>query len=135
MLDLWEIIYIYIYIVPQAGILLTKAYLSRHTRDLYQRTMFTGAVAGLADQPIQTLIQDTPSARGAGRAATGLVSGLGKGLVGVVTKPLGGAAELVSQTGYGLLHGTGLAHLPQARCQAIQLATADLPNSFLKYLG
>ena len=32
-----------------------------------------------------------------------LVGGITRGLVGVVTKPLGGAAELVAQTGQGLL--------------------------------
>lgn len=35
------------------------------------------------------------------KTASGIVSGLGKGLVGVFTKPIGGAAELLSQTGYG----------------------------------
>ena len=34
-----------------------------------------------------------------GSKVTGIVSRMGKGLVGVVTKPIGGAAELVSQTG------------------------------------
>ena len=74
----------------------------------------SGAIAGLADQPLQTLTgvstqqPPTPTQR-----ATGLVSGVGKGLVGAITKPLGGAAELVSQTSMGLLQGTGLACNPQ----------------------
>lgn len=33
--------------------------------------------------------------------ASGLVTGVGKGLVGIFTKPIGGAAEFVSQTGQG----------------------------------
>ena len=33
------------------------------------------------------------------------MSGVGKGLAGVVTKPIGGAAEFVAQTGSGLLQG------------------------------
>lgn len=37
----------------------------------------------------------------AGSKARGVISGVGKGIVGVFTKPIGGAAELVSQTGYG----------------------------------
>lgn len=37
----------------------------------------------------------------AGSKAKGVISGVGKGIVGVFTKPIGGAAELVSQTGYG----------------------------------
>ena len=35
------------------------------------------------------------------------MGGLTRGLVGVVTKPLGGAAEFVAQTGQGLLVGSG----------------------------
>ena len=34
-----------------------------------------------------------------------MVSGVGKGLAGVVVKPIGGAAEFVAQTGSGLLQG------------------------------
>lgn len=37
----------------------------------------------------------------AGSQARGVITGVGKGIVGVFTKPIGGAAELVSQTGYG----------------------------------
>jgi len=37
----------------------------------------------------------------AGHKARGVISGVGKGIMGVFTKPIGGAAELVSQTGYG----------------------------------
>ena len=41
--------------------------------------------------------------RGKGQrsGASELVSGVGKGLVGVFTKPIGGAAEFLSQTGQG----------------------------------
>lgn len=42
----------------------------------------------------------------------GLVTGVGLGLVGVVTKPLSGAAELVARTGQGLLQGAGWNSLP-----------------------
>lgn len=42
----------------------------------------------------------------------GLVTGVGLGLVGVVTKPLSGAAELVALTGQGLLQGTGWNSMP-----------------------
>lgn len=40
----------------------------------------------------------------AGHKARGVISGVGKGIMGVFTKPIGGAAELVSQTGYGESH-------------------------------
>ena len=60
-----------------------------------------GAIAGIADQPLQSVIQPSDTSRPgtSGSKVTGIVSGMGKGLVGVVTKPIGGAAELVSQTG------------------------------------
>lgn len=45
----------------------------------------------------------------------GLVAGVGLGLVGVVTKPLSGAAELVALTGQGLLQGAGWNSLPNVR--------------------
>lgn len=35
--------------------------------------------------------------------ATGVVTGVGKGLIGVVTKPISGTAEFISQTGHGKL--------------------------------
>jgi vacuolar protein sorting-associated protein 13B len=46
-----------------------------------------------------------------GASPSGLVAGITRGLVGVVAKPLGGAAELVAQTGQGLLTGTGLSNV------------------------
>ncbi|KAK8395541.1 hypothetical protein O3P69_005567 [Scylla paramamosain] len=59
-----------------------------------------GAIGGLAHQPMQALMSDgvTPSS---------VVGGVGKGLVGVVTKPIGGAADLLVHTGHGLLQGAG----------------------------
>lgn len=55
-----------------------------------------GAIGGLAHQPMQALMNDgvTPSS---------VVGGVGKGLVGIVTKPIGGAADLLVHTGHGLL--------------------------------
>lgn len=61
----------------------------------------SGAVAGLADHPIQNLLQTDSEGQEKTSAASGLVTGMGKGLVGVLTKPIGGAAEFVSQTGQG----------------------------------
>ena len=67
-----------------------------------------GAVAGIVDQPIQGIRR----ANDVREAASGVIAGVGKGLIGVVTKPLGGAMELVSQTGQGILQGAGLTQLP-----------------------
>ncbi|XP_055871203.1 intermembrane lipid transfer protein VPS13B-like isoform X3 [Biomphalaria glabrata] len=96
-----------------------------------------GAVAGLADQPIQTLLSTgSPDDRrsSASSAATGFVAGMSKGLVGVFTKPIGGAAEFVSQTGQGILHGTGLGQLPTRLEKPNVRKRLDLPDGPFKYL-
>jgi len=59
---------------------------------------------------------------------------VGKGLVGVVTKPIGGAAGLVSQTSLGLLEGTGLSCRQKKRQRALERDIAAYPNSRLKYM-
>lgn len=59
---------------------------------------FAGAIAGLVDKPLQKLIEN----RSAIHAMSGVVSGFSQGMVGVVTKPIGGAAEFVAQAGQGL---------------------------------
>ncbi len=66
------------------------------------------AVAGIVDQPMQSYQQmdEDSSTLGATRS---ILTGVGKGILGVVTKPMGGAMELVSKTGQGIMHGTGLA--------------------------
>ncbi|CAH8564024.1 unnamed protein product [Schistosoma rodhaini] len=78
------------------------------------------AIAGVADQPLQAIFktmdnttvssdnifnssvdnQSTPN------FLLSTLGGFGRGLVGVVTKPVAGAAELIAQTSKGLLHGT-----------------------------
>lgn len=62
------------------------------------------AVAGLVEQPMQSIHQMDESAG----TTTTLLKGVGKGLLGVVTKPVGGAMDLVSKTGQGIMRGTGL---------------------------
>lgn len=88
-----------------------------------------GAVAGVVDQPIQG-IQRANDVR---QAATGVLTGVGKGLVGVVTKPLGGAMELVSQAGQGILRGTGLSHVPCRVHSVEEKMELVSSNSHLKY--
>ena len=53
-------------------------------------------------------------------AARGLVVGLGKGLLGIVTKPVGGAMEFVSQTGHGIMYSTGLTTMLKRRIADLQ---------------
>ena len=90
-----------------------------------------GAVAGLADQPLQTLTRDV-SSKVSGNRASGLVSGVGKGLVGVITKPLGGAAEFVSQTSLGLLHSSGLRESNLPVFSSTVITASALKNSVAK---
>ena len=74
------------------------------------------AVAGIVDQPMQSFqrIDESSSALSATRS---VLAGVGKGLIGVVTKPVGGAMELVSHTGQGIMHGTGL--IPKLRHRSV----------------
>lgn len=41
------------------------------------------------------------------------MAGLGKGLLGALTKPVGGAMDLVANTGRGLIQGAGLSSVPR----------------------
>lgn len=88
-----------------------------------------GAVAGIVDQPIQGIRR----ANDVREAASGVITGVGKGLIGVVTKPLGGAMELVSQTGQGILQGAGLTRLPNRVFAPGERLEYTTKNSHLKY--
>ncbi|XP_069674298.1 intermembrane lipid transfer protein VPS13B isoform X2 [Periplaneta americana] len=85
-----------------------------------------GAVGGIAHHPLQSVMSEGPSTRG-------LVTGVGLGLVGAITKPLSGAAELVALTGQGLLHGAGWTTLPEVRQQPLIEHAFSGTNSRLKY--
>ncbi|KAM3614331.1 uncharacterized protein V6R79_012862 [Siganus canaliculatus] len=93
-----------------------------------------GAIAGIVDQPMQNFQRNSEMQTSAGSKAKGVISGVGKGIVGVFTKPIGGAAELVSQTGYGILHGAGLWQLPKQLYLPTEEKSAQAPNSHLKYV-
>ncbi|XP_068017257.1 intermembrane lipid transfer protein VPS13B isoform X4 [Melanerpes formicivorus] len=93
-----------------------------------------GAIAGIVDQPMQNFQRVSEAQASAGQKARGVISGVGKGLMGVFTKPIGGAAELVSQTGYGILHGAGLSQLPKQRAQPSDQLVEQAPNSHVKYV-
>lgn len=62
-----------------------------------------GAVGGLARHPLEA------------HSSMGVVTGFGRGLVGAVTKPISGAAELVALTGQGMLQTVGFNAMPAAR--------------------
>ncbi|XP_049585798.1 intermembrane lipid transfer protein VPS13B isoform X1 [Syngnathus scovelli] len=93
-----------------------------------------GAIAGIVDQPMQNFQKNWEMQSTAGSKAKGVISGMGKGIVGVFTKPIGGAAELVSQTGYGILHGAGLWQHPKQLYLPTEEKSAEAPNSHLKYV-
>ncbi|XP_046469502.1 intermembrane lipid transfer protein VPS13B isoform X2 [Neodiprion pinetum] len=84
------------------------------------------AVAGLAHHPLQQVWSG-------GATTRGLVTGVGLGLVGVVTKPLSGAAELVALTGQGLLQGAGWNSLPSPRQRPVVQYSSGANNAPLRY--
>ncbi|XP_042321632.1 vacuolar protein sorting-associated protein 13B isoform X3 [Sceloporus undulatus] len=93
-----------------------------------------GAIAGIVDQPMQNFQKTSEAQASAGHKAKGVISGVGKGIMGVFAKPIGGAAELVSQTGYGILHGAGLSQHPKQRCPPSDQHAEQAPNSHVKYV-
>ena len=68
------------------------------------------AVRGVVDQPLQEVQKQSKSGTKKGFAATpqSLVTGFGKGVFGAVTKPVGGAMDLVSHSSQGLIDSLGL---------------------------
>ncbi|KAJ6640172.1 Vacuolar protein sorting-associated protein 13B [Pseudolycoriella hygida] len=75
-----------------------------------------GAVGGIARHTLEAT------------SSVGVVTGLGKGLVGAVTKPISGAAELVALTGQGMLHTVGFNQMPVARAVDEQKLDVDEPS-------
>ncbi|XP_077536947.1 vacuolar protein sorting 13B isoform X2 [Haemaphysalis longicornis] len=82
-----------------------------------------GAVAGIVDHPMQALIHEES------RGPTGFVKGVGRGLMGAVAKPISGAAELVAQTGKGILQGAGWGDRSQRRHEPRSMRFDDAPSS------
>lgn len=62
-----------------------------------------GAVGGIAKHALEA------------KSSVEVFTGLGKGIIGVVTKPISGAAELLALTGQGVLHTVGFNAMPIAR--------------------
>lgn len=65
-----------------------------------------GALGGLAHHPLQA------------NSPVEVMTGIGKGIVGAVTKPISGAAELVALTGQGVLQSVGFNSIPAPRMLA-----------------
>ncbi|KAK4875062.1 hypothetical protein RN001_011484 [Aquatica leii] len=85
-----------------------------------------GAVGGIAHHPLQSVLED-------GASPASFVTGVGLGLMGIIAKPLSGAADLVALTGQGLLQGAGWCLSPAARNQSVMYNIYSNPNSLAKY--
>ncbi|ODN04129.1 Vacuolar protein sorting-associated protein 13B [Orchesella cincta] len=66
-----------------------------------------GAIGGLSHHTIQNVVDGRPS-------TSGLLGGVGRGMFGVIVKPVGGFAELIAMTGQGILLATGWKPKPLA---------------------
>ncbi|XP_031633200.1 vacuolar protein sorting-associated protein 13B isoform X2 [Contarinia nasturtii] len=62
-----------------------------------------GAVGGIARHALEA------------KSSVEVFTGLGKGIIGVVTKPISGAAEFLALTGQGVLHTVGFNAMPISR--------------------
>lgn len=79
-----------------------------------------GAVAGLAGHPLQPFLRQAADSEEGTKTSTlhlvgASLAGIGKGIVGAVTKPVGGAMDLIAQTGEGVLESMDLVLQPDPR--------------------
>ncbi|XP_075245102.1 intermembrane lipid transfer protein VPS13B-like isoform X2 [Convolutriloba macropyga] len=76
-----------------------------------------GAVAGVVNLPIETMTKAGEENYTGTQIVGSMVKGVSAGLVGVLAKPIGGAADFVAHTGQGLMTTTGLVveHSPKVR--------------------
>ena len=74
---------------------------------------------GIAQQPIQS-VQESDS----------FLKGVSKGIIGLVTKPVGAVAELVNQTGQGILRVTGVNRIPSSE---LRLQRRALNKEFSRF--
>ncbi|XP_052746449.1 intermembrane lipid transfer protein VPS13B isoform X2 [Bicyclus anynana] len=79
-----------------------------------------GAVGGLAHHPVVGVA--------VGESSSG-ATGLRRGLLGAITKPLSATADLVAYAGHGLLQQTGWDLVPKPRLSAV-LTPRSVPNSW-----
>jgi hypothetical protein len=76
------------------------------------RTGVVGAATGVVTMPLRSGVQS-------GWALSSVLKGVGKGLVGVIAKPVGGAADLIAEASDGIRQSAGMAGpmLAQVRTQ------------------
>ena len=68
-----------------------------------------GAIGGIAHLPLENVSQSTNTTE----VIAGVLSGLGKRFIGLVTKPAGGAMKLISQKSQVMMYTTGLSNTPK----------------------
>ncbi|XP_066581674.1 intermembrane lipid transfer protein VPS13B-like isoform X2 [Prorops nasuta] len=90
------------------------------------RMSVLGVIAGLAHHPLQQVWSGATTTKGS-------VTGVGLGLVEVVTKPLSRAAESVAVTGQGLLQGAGWNALPSPCQSPVVQYTSNSNNASVRY--
>lgn len=93
---------------------------------------FLGAVAGIVDHPIQNVTE----AQNTSEVFSGIATGFAKGIVGMFTKPIGGAMEFLSQASQGILQGAGLVKIPM-RIYSVERKLSELlvgRESQMKYM-
>ncbi|CAL8088653.1 unnamed protein product [Calicophoron daubneyi] len=111
-----------------------------------------GALAGVADHPLQAVFKALDSGP-VGDGSIGLtttlpqpptaqthfawnaLTGLGRGLIGFVVKPVAGAAELIAQTGIGLLRGTDLSSRSSELKRLNEAYTSSANDLLNRYLS
>lgn len=64
-------------------------------------------MGSLVHQPLQYAVSN--------RQDQSFINSIGYGVMGVFTRPLSGAAELVALTGEGLLYGAGWSNAPKVK--------------------
>ncbi|XP_075230064.1 vacuolar protein sorting 13B isoform X2 [Lycorma delicatula] len=84
-----------------------------------------GAMGSLVHQPLQYAVSN--------KQDQSFINSIGYGVMGVFTRPLSGAAELVALTGEGLLYGAGWSNAPKARSQPRPQHSHCGTESMLKY--
>ena len=88
------------------------------------------AVAGVVEQPMQS-VHHMESEDTTGYARS-MLTGVGKSLLGIVTKPVGGVFQLVSQTGHDIINSVGFRRQPNLKNTNLQKLCLRLNKKTLK---
>jgi len=83
-----------------------------------------GGATGIVTHPIEAATQDGWS--------LGIIRGIGRGLVGAVTKPIGGAADFIAQTSGGLMQDAGIGAAAGPQIMRNRMMLAVIPHHALR---